>query len=337
MRHFYNLSDVHDDAINEILALSNRLRFYPEPQALQGKVLALLFLSPSLRTLSSLQAAMTRMGGGTFLVSPDRTSHGLESEEGVVMDGRAAEHIRDALPVIDSYGDAVGIRAFATRRNLENDLADKTYKSMASLIRKPLINLESAIQHPCQSLADWKTLDDLGLPKERCKIVITWAYHPRPLPLAGPLAAIEMAAMRGMDISVLRPEGFSLPATIVSDVSAIASQRGGSLVETSDRRQAMEGAQVVYVREWSSTSVYGDRPQEEKLRADLADWCVDEPWFANTKKDCRVMHAMPVRRGVAISDKVLDGPRSVLTQQAANRMWTQMGLLHHMLRSGPPL
>ena len=334
MMHFYDLAALPTSQIQELLELSKRLREKPEPRALEGKVLALLFMSPSLRTVSSFQAAMTRLGGGTFVISPDKSTHGLESQHGIVMEGRAAEHTRDAIPVLEAYGDAMGIRAFAARRNLTDDLADQAYKSIASLVKKPLINLESAAQHPCQSLADWKTLDELNLPREKAKIVISWAYHPRALPLSGPISALQMAAMRGMDIVVLRPEGFALPESVMSNAARLAASSGGSIAQTSDRAAAFAGAHVVYVKEWSSTAHYGDRLAEDKLRADLNDWCIDEPWFANADKACRVMHAMPVRRGVAIHDRVLDGPRSVLTQQAGNRMWTQMALLHRMLLSG---
>ena len=187
------------------IALAARLEKNPEPRALEGKVLSLLFLSPSLRTLASFQAAMTRLGGGSFVISPDMSIHGLETRPGIVMDGAAAEHIREAVPVIASYGDAMGMRAFAQGRDLEQDLADTEYKAMASLVDKPLINMESAVSHPCQSLADWKTMDELGVPRQGGKFVLSWAYHPRALPLAVPISTLQMACMRGMDVTVLRP------------------------------------------------------------------------------------------------------------------------------------
>ena len=128
-------------------------------------MLALLFMSPSLRTLASFQSAMVRLGGGAFIISPDMSIHGIETRPGIVMDGMAAEHIHEAVPVIASYADAIGIRAFAERRSLDDDLADKEYNDMGKLCDIPLINMESAINHPCQSLADWKTMDDLGIPE----------------------------------------------------------------------------------------------------------------------------------------------------------------------------
>ena len=131
------------------------------------------------------------------------------------MDGVAAEHINEAVPVIASYGDAIGVRAFADRENLDNDLADTEFNALRALCDIPTINMESAINHPCQSLADWKTMDDLAVPRTGGKFVLSWAYHPRALPLAVPSATVHMAAMRGMDVTVLRPEGFELPEPIM--------------------------------------------------------------------------------------------------------------------------
>ena len=220
MQRFNDLADLPAEEINALISLATRLDTHPEPRALEGKVLSLLFLSPSLRTLSSFQAAMIRLGGGAFVISPDMSIHGLESRYGIVMDGVAAEHVREAVPVIASYGDAIGVRAFAERRNLDHDVADKDFAALTSLIDKPWINMESAINHPCQSLADWKTMDDLGIPAQGGRFVLSWAYHPKALPLAVPAATVHMAAARGMDVVVLRPPGFELPDAIMSKIAA---------------------------------------------------------------------------------------------------------------------
>lgn len=332
MKRFNDLTDFSTEEIGSLLELASRLERQPEPRALEGKVLSLLFLSPSLRTLASFQAAMVRLGGGSFIISPEMSIHGLEARPGIVMDGAAAEHVREAVPVIASYGDVLGIRAFAERRDLEDDLADREFESLASLVDGPLINMESAIQHPCQSLADWKTLDDLEIPGQGGRFVLSWAYHPRALPLAVPAATAQMAAQRGMDLVVLRPPGFELPDSVMEKTRQVASQNGGSVTETTDRREAMEGAHVIYAKSWSSTSQYGDRPGDQALREELVDWCVDEPWFDNAREDCRFMHCLPVRRGVVVADRILDGPRSVVLQEAGNRMKAQMAVLHRMLK-----
>jgi N-acetylornithine carbamoyltransferase len=250
------------------------------------------------------------------------------------MDGMAAEHLREAIPVISSYGDALGIRAFANRVDLATDLADTEFLAMRELVKKPLINMESAIQHPCQSLADWKTLDELGLPKQGGKFVLSWSWHPKALPLAVPSATLHMAAMRGMDVTVVRPEGFELPAPVMDKARKAASLSGGSLRETSERGEAYEGAHVIYAKEWSSTRHYGDRVADQKLREQLVDWIVDETSFATARPDARFMHCLPVRRGVAVTDRVLDGPRSVVIHEAENRMWGQMAVAYQMMGPG---
>jgi N-acetylornithine carbamoyltransferase len=331
MKAFNDLADFSNDEIAALLELANRLDEHPEPDALRGKVLSLLFLSPSLRTLASFQAAMSRLGGGSFVISPDMSIHGLESRPGIVMDGAAAEHIREAVPVIASYGDAIGIRAFAERKNLETDLADTEFNALIELVDKPYINMESAIGHPCQNLADWKTMDDLEIPANGGKFVLSWAYHPKALPLAVPASTLYTAARRGMDVTVLRPDGFQLPAPLMQKAISAAEANGGSVRETDDRSEAMEGAHIIYAKSWSSTEHYGDRLADQKLRGDLVDWCVDEPWFDNAQDDCRFMHCLPVRRGVVVEERVLDGPRSVVIPEARNRMLAQMAVLHQML------
>jgi len=334
MKAFNDLADFSNDEILALLELANRLDEHPEPTALRGKVLSLLFLSPSLRTLASFQAAMTRLGGGSFVISPDMSIHGLETRPGIVMDGAAAEHIREAVPVIASYGDAIGIRAFAERKNLETDLAETEFTALTDLIETPYINMESAMLHPCQSLADWKTMDDLGIPANGGKFVLSWAYHPKALPLAVPSSTLHMAAKRGMDVTVLRPDGFALPDAIMEKARSAAAASGGSVRESEDRVEAMQDAQVIYAKSWSSTRAYGDKVADRELRNGLEHWCVDEPWFDNAADDCRFMHCLPVRRGVVVSEPVLDGPRSVVIHEARNRMLAQMAVLHQMLGGG---
>ena len=335
MKEFNDLADFSNQEINSLLGLARRLDEHPEPQALRGRVLSLLFLSPSLRTLASFQAAMIRLGGGSFVISPEMSIHGIESRPGIVMDGAAAEHIREAVPVIASYGDAIGIRAFAERKDLDSDMAEKEFSALTDLFDTPYINMESAMNHPCQSLADRKTMDDLDIPANGGKFVLSWAYHPMALPLAVPAATVHMAAQRGMDVTVLRPGGFELPGPIMDKARQAAAANGGSVRETDDRREAMEGAHVIYAKSWSSTQHYGDKINDKKARDELVDWCVEEPWFGNAAKECRFMHCLPVRRGVVVGDAILDGPRSVVIEEARNRMLAQMAVLHQMLGRQP--
>ncbi|HXZ59282.1 MAG TPA: N-acetylornithine carbamoyltransferase [Steroidobacteraceae bacterium] len=332
MRRFIDLGDFSREELLSLLELARRLERQPEPRALAGKILGLLFLNPSLRTLASFQAAMARLGGTSFVINPGHGSWLLETRPGVVMDGAAAEHVREAIPALASYCDALGIRVFAEGRDLAADLAETAFNSMAELTTKPLVNLESALNHPCQALADWKTMDDLAVPRAG-RFVLSWAWHPRALPLAVPAAALHMAALRGMEVIVLRPEGFALPAPVMERARRAAAAAGGSLRETPLRDEALEGADILYVKEWGATDCYGDAAGDARLRATLTGWCVRNDWFARTARDCRVMHCLPVRRNSAIADEVLDGPRSVVQREAANRLSVQTAVLHQLLGS----
>jgi len=329
---FLSLADLSPGEVSELLDRAGWLERHPEPEALKGKVLALLFFNPSLRTLASFQAGMSRLGGSSFVISPGQGTWVLETHDGVVMDGVAAEHVREAIPVLAGYGDALGIRSFAGGTDLQADLADATFRSMAAVCPVPLINLESAIDHPCQALADWKTMDDLDVPARGGKFVLSWAWHPKPLPLAVPAAAVHMAALRGMDVTVLRPDGFALPEPVMAKARAAAAILGGSVRETADRGEALSGAQVIYAKSWTSPRHYGDPQAEAAFRAGLRDWCVDDDWFSTAAPDCRFMHCLPVRRNVVVRDSVLDGPRSVVVHEARNRMWAQMAVLHRLLK-----
>lgn len=332
MKGFLTLADLSLGEIAELLDRAGRLERHPEPEALKGKVLALLFFNPSLRTLASFQAGMARLGGSTFVISPGQGTWILETRDGVVMDGAAAEHVREAIPVLAGYGDALGIRAFAGGADLAADLADAAFRAMAAASPAPVINLESAIDHPCQALADWKTMDDLDVPARGGRFVLTWAWHPKPLPLAVPAAAVHMAALRGMDVTVLRPEGFALPEPVMARARGAAAVSGGTVRETADRGEALGGAHVIYAKSWTSPRHYGDPEAEAACRTGLRDWCVDDGWFATAAPDCRFMHCLPVRRNVVVKDSVLDGPRSVVVHEARNRMWVQMAVLHRLLQ-----
>jgi N-acetylornithine carbamoyltransferase len=331
MKRFLDLADFSREEVLSLLELARRLEKQPEPRALTGRILGLLFLNPSLRTLASCQAAMARLGGTSFVINPGQGSWQLETRAGVVMDGAAAEHVREGIPVLASYCDALGIRAFAQGRDLAADLADTTFAAMASLSDKPLVNLESAINHPCQALADWKTLDDLAVPRGG-RFVLSWAWHPRALPLAVPAAALHMAALRGMEVIVLRPEGFALPEVIMERARRAAAASGGSVRETAERAEALAGADILYVKEWGAPGCYGDAAADAQLRSGLTGWCVRDDWFA-AAPGCHVMHCLPVRRNTAIADEVLDSARSVVQREAYNRLPVQMAVLYRLLRS----
>jgi N-acetylornithine carbamoyltransferase len=303
----------------------------PEPTALAGKILGLLFMNPSLRTLASFQAGMQRLGGTAFVVTPGQGTWNFETRIGAVMNAGAAEHVREAIPVLASYCDALGIRSFAEGKDLAADITETQFTHMADLCSKPLVNMESAMNHPCQALADWRTMDELAVPRTG-KFVLSWVSHPRALPLAVPAATLHMAAQRGMEVVVLRPDGYALPGPVMDKARAAAKASGGSVTETSDRAAAVQGAHVLYAKEWGSPQHYGNAEAEAAARAPLMDWCVREDWFRGAQSDCHFMHCLPVRRNVAVADEILDGPRSRVLREAANRMVVQMAVLHRLLK-----
>jgi N-acetylornithine carbamoyltransferase len=330
MKRFLDLADFEREEIRDLLSLAESLRRWPQRRALAGKVLGLLFMNPSLRTLASFQTAMAHLGGSSFVVTPGQGTWQLETRVGAVMDGAAAEHIREGIPVLASYCDALGVRAFAEGKDLAGDLSENLFRQIDALCETPLINLESAVNHPCQALADWRTLDELKV-EPRSKFVLSWVYHPRALPLAVGSAVLHMAAMRGMDVVVARPEGFALPPEIMDKARRAAQASGGSVSETADRGAALEGAQVLYAKEWGSTAHYGDAEADARLRAGLKDWCVRESWFDAARPDATFMHCLPVRRNVAVADQILDGPRAAVRLQALNRLVVQTAVLHRLL------
>lgn len=321
MRTFIDLPRLNRDTICELLEWARTHQGKRVPHVLAGRSVGLLFLNPSLRTLASMQVAVEQLGGHSVVVQPGTGSWKLELRDGAVMDEDAVEHVREAIPVFREYFDLLGVRCFAEGKDLSEDLADKTINRISDLFGGPFMNLESAAAHPCQALADWKTLDDFKIPSNG-HFVLSWAYHPKPLPFAVPRSALLMALQRGMDVTVLRPDGYNLPRRLVDEANALS----GTWRETSDRREALEGAHVLYCKSWARPAAYGS-PED---RAHLRDWTVDEPWFAHARPDAKFMHCLPVRRNVKVTDAVLDGPRSVVIPQAGNRLHVQKAVLAHL-------
>lgn len=333
MTAFLDLLDLSPDSIRDLVRLAKELEGRKDLSHLNQKVVGLLFMNPSLRTLVSMQAAVAHLGGTSVVIQPGQGSWKLELRDGVVMDGDAVEHIREAIPVLAEYVDVLGVRCFAEGKSLEDDLADRPIRAMAQHYGGPFVNLESAASHPCQALADWKTLDDFGIPASG-KFVLSWAYHPKPLPFAVPQSALTMALLRGMDVTVLRPPGFDLPGGVVANAVAAAAKGGGSFVETADRADALAGAHVLYAKSWAKPDVYGDPDADGLAREPYRDWTVDESWFAPALPDAKFMHCLPVRRNIKVTDAVLDGPRSIVVKQAGNRLHAQKAILAALSEGG---
>ncbi|MCB9832686.1 MAG: N-acetylornithine carbamoyltransferase [Planctomycetes bacterium] len=331
MRSFLHLDDLDDDGLGWVLDRARRLEAAPIQSSLRDKVVALLFMNPSLRTLASMQAGIAQLGGTSVVLQPGQGTWTLEWRRGQVMNEGAAEHMQEALPVLEGYADALAIRCFAGGSSLAETLEDPVLRAASALVTKPLINLESATAHPCQSLADWKTMDDLDLPRRGGRFVLSWAWHPRALPLAVPAGTLHMACRRGMEVTLLAPPSHVLPEPMLARARAAAERSGGSLRISADRAEALEGAQVVYAKSWGAPALIGRPEEEAELRRGLEDWCVAESWFDHAAPEARFMHCLPVRRNVVVRDEVLDSARSVVIRQAHNRLHVQKALLELML------
>lgn len=318
IENFLRLSDLAPDQLEDLLRLAGELQRAPHRKDLEQRVLGLLFFNPSLRTLTSMQAGMAQLGGSSVVLTPGQGTWGLETRSGVRMDGAAAEHIREAIPVLQEYVDILAVRCFGDGASVTEDLGEPILGAIADVSRGPLINLESAMDHPCQGLGDWKTLDDLGVPRDG-KLVLSWAWHPRPLPLAVPSSFLRMAACRGSQVTVLAPEAFQLPDELLP--------AGLRVTQTDDRDAAMEGAHVLYAKAWRSPKNYADPAADAEDRRGLEDWCVAEDWFRTARPEAHFLHCLPVRRNVVVREEVLEGPRSRVIQQAGNRLHVQKAIL----------
>jgi N-acetylornithine carbamoyltransferase len=328
-RDFLALEDWSPAQIEELLQLAAKIKRNEVTGGLERKLLALVFLDPSLRTRTSFEAAMFLHGGHAVVLEPGRGAWPLETEIGAVMDGSSVEHIIDAARVLGRYADAVGVRAFPHGATWAEARKDEVVKSFARYCEKPVINLESARRHPCQALADAMTLQEkLGDVRGK-RFVLTWAWHPKPLPTAVPVSAALAAARLGMEIVIARPEGYELDPEDTALVRKTAQEAGGEFVHISeDPDDALVGADAVYVKSWGSVKLYGKPDEEAEARAGLRDWRLTPSRLRSTRgRKGIVLHCLPVRRNVEIDDAVLDGPNSAVIDQAENRLHVQRALL----------
>jgi ornithine carbamoyltransferase len=306
------------------------LRAGAAPQRFPGKRLVSVFLNPSLRTRTSMEAAAYNLGLHAVTLNPGNDAWKMEHRPGVVMDGDAPEHMADAVPVLAQMADLFAVRAFSKLENADEDRADPVLNAFVRYSPRPVVNLESARWHPLQGLADAATwlahLDEVrGAP-----ITLTWAPHPKALPQAVPNQTLMTAALMGANLTVAHPEGFDLDPQVVERISGIATSAGGSLRVTNDQKAALKGARVVHAKSWAGFSFYGRRAEETDKRMKLRDWTVSREHMALTD-DAGFMHCLPVRRNVVVNDDVIDGPNSWTTETGGLRMWTAMALIERIL------
>jgi N-acetylornithine carbamoyltransferase len=331
-RDFLAMEDWSPEEIGALLDLAARVKRGEVSGGLEKKVLAMVFMDPSLRTRSSFETGMFLHGGHAVVLEPGKGSWALETEEGAVMDGTAVEHIAEAARVLARYADALAVRAFPRGTDWAQEREDRVVRDFARYADKPVINLESSRRHPCQGLADAMTLrEKLGETRGK-RFVLSWAWHPKPLPTAVPASAAIAAAMLGMDIVIARPEGYDLDPDDTALIRQIARQNGGMFQLSGDCDDALVGADAVYVKSWGSLEHFGRPDDEAELRRGLRDWRLTVPRLRNTRGGKGVvMHCLPVRRNVEIDDAVLDGPNSAVVDEAENRLHAQRALLLELI------
>lgn len=275
----------------------------------QHKTLAMLFFNSSLRTRLSTQKAARNLGMEVMVINFNQDGWQLEFEDGTVMNADKAEHIKEAAAVISQYADLIALRAFPSLKDREKDYSEILLNSFAKHASVPVINMESATAHPLQALADAMTIEEQkNTPKP--KVVLTWAPHPKALPQAVPNSFVKMMKLMGADLTITHPPGYDLAPEIVGDIPV-----------THHQEEALEGADFVYAKNWSSYQDYGQVLSK------------DESWMVTMEKlgKAKFMHCLPVRRNVVVEDGVLDSNQSLVIEQANNRTWAAQAVIKELL------
>lgn len=325
--HFKTLTTEKTADLNALVARARELKAGSEMTALRGKVMALMFFNPSLRTRTSFETLMFRYGGHGIVLSPGHDTWKFESQKGVVMNGACAEHLQEAVQVLSRYVDCIGVRSFAGLQSLAEDAQESVLEAFAKYATVPVVNMESAFEHPCQGTADFQTLTELYGDLKGKRFVLSWAPHIKPLPLAVPHSALLTAAHAGMNITVAAPKEYQLAEQIVSVASALCQQNGGNLEFSTEQTKVTKNSDVVYVKSWGAPCWYGDLKTQQSDFNRRRDWCITPHHLGPQTK---VMHCLPVRRNVVIADEVLDGSQSVVVQQAENRLWSQAAIMERL-------
>jgi N-succinyl-L-ornithine transcarbamylase len=321
MKQFISVKDVKDMQALVKQALHYKANPFTDKALGANKRIGLLFLNPSLRTRLSTQVASQNLGMEPIVFNVDKEGWALEFTEGAIMNGTTVEHIKDAAPILGNYFDILCIRTFPGLQNRADDYGEKIINQFIKYAGIPVVSLESATLHPLQSLTDMITIQESIASNEKLKnkqpkIVLTWAPHIKPIPQCVANSFSEwMTAWGEANFVITHPEGYEL-----------ASQYTNGATITHNQAEALKDADFIYVKNWSSYSDYG------KLLCTDANWMLTNEKLAATH-DAKVLHCLPVRRNVELSDELLDGPNSLVTKQASNRVWAAQSVLANILGS----
>ena len=331
MKNFLSTSDFTRADLNQLI--ESALGFKSgedQSKPLAGRSIALVFFNPSLRTRASMQIGVYELGGNAVVLEPGGTSWTLEHREGVVMDADKTEHVAEFVRVLGRYAAAIGVRTFAALQNWNEERTDPILKAFAKYSEAPIINLESAMHHPCQATADMMTIRE-KLGEGRKKVLLTWAWHPKPLPMAVPNSFALAAAQMGHDLVIANPDGYELDDELMGMIRQQAAAAGGSISLSSEVETAFDGVEVVYAKSWGSKNFYGEPEKDIAERAQYRDkWIVDETKMSRSNS-ALFMHCLPVRRNVIVTDAVIDSASSVVIDEAANRLHVQKAIMAKLL------
>ena len=319
MKSFFHVQDIGnlDAALKE--AMEVKRTPFAWKHLGENKTIMLVFFNSSLRTRLSSQKAALNLGMNPIVLNIGQDSWKLETELGVVMDGDKSEHLREAIPVMASYCDIIGVRSFAGLSDREFDYAETVLSQFLDFCGKPVISLESATVHPCQAFADLITIEEHRSSK-RPKVVLTWAPHPKALPQAVPNSFAEWMNAADVDFVITHPHGYELDPRFA----------GNAKVEY-DQFKALEGADFVYAKNWSCPGVTNPADYGKILSRDMA-WTVDAAHMAVTN-NAYFMHCLPVRRNMIVTDEVIDSDRSLVIPEAANRVVSAQVVMKRMLEA----
>jgi N-acetylornithine carbamoyltransferase len=330
-RHFLTTADWTRDELEGLLDAALRLkRGEDKSRPLEGRSVGLVFFNPSLRTRASMQVGIYELGGNAVVLEPGGTSWPLEHREGVVMDGDKTEHVAEFVRVLGRYCAAVGVRTFAALQDWAEERRDPMLSAFAKYAEVPVINLESAMHHPCQSMADMLTVRE-KLGEGRKRVLLTWAWHPKPLPMAVPNSFALAAAQMGHDLTIAHPPGYEFDEELMAEINSRAFDAGATVSVTRDAEEAFDGAQVVYAKSWGSREFYGSPQDDVEERAPYrGEWIVDAAKMRRTDGGL-FMHCLPVRRNCIVTDEVIDSAASVVIDEAENRLHVQKAIMSRLL------
>lgn len=331
LRKYLSPLDMNLHDTRALFEVARDLRSQPLRDAMRGKSLGLVFFNPSLRTRTSFEVGAFQLGGQAVTLEVGSGVWKLEHRKDAIMDGDAAEHIIEAARVLSRYVDVLAVRSFPAQKVWAEDKADEVVGGFAEYATVPVISAESGIYHPCQSLADLLTIEDRLGSATKQPIAITWAWHPKALPMAVPNSILMESAKFGMDIRLAHPPGWELDGELMDTARKTTNDAGGSLTVHHDMDSALRGARVVYAKSWGSIRHYGDAAGETAAKSGYRDaWRVTESRMA-MGDDPFFMHCLPVRRNVIVDGTVLDGPRNAAYDEAENRLHVQKALLLKLL------